>query len=372
MKLENILIYNTERRQFLHGCLSFENGIITKIEYSGKTAEGCKKVIPGLIDVHTHGRAGIDIMAATEEELITLSASYAALGTTTVFPTVMTAPQNEIEAALKRIRAASKNSVCNFDGVHIEGPYISAKRPGCHTVSLIRKPCKEEITALADMIHPLKTHVTLAPEEDRDEAVSTCVSHGITVGIGHSDATYKECIAAIEKGACTFTHTFNAMRPLLHREPGCVGAALASDLFAEFIADGFHLDESVIALSYKAKGNSRFVLITDSIAAAGMPDGKYTLAGIPVNVNDGKILTDDGTIAGSSLDMVTALKNLMSFTGASLEEALPCATENPAKQVGIFDVCGSIQTGKRADLVILAENEPFTIENVAVGGKFLY
>ncbi len=369
MKLENILIYNTEKRQFLHGCLSFENGIITNIEYDGKTGEGCKRVIPGLIDVHTHGRAGVDIMTADEDELTALSKSYASLGVTTVFPTVMTAEAEEIENALKRIKTASKGSVCNFAGVHIEGPYISEKRPGCHTVSLIRKPDFEEIKALADIVAPLKTHVTIAPEKCEADTLRRCVEYGITVGIGHSDALYDECIKALENGACTFTHTFNAMRPLLHREPGCVGAALSSDAFAEFIADGFHLAPSVVNLSYKAKGNERFVLITDSIAAAGMPDGKYALAKIPVNVTDGKILTEDGTIAGSSLDMNTGVKNLMRFTGKPLEEILPCATENPAKQVGIYDICGSLSIGKRADILILGDGE-FEIEEIIIGGKF--
>ena len=370
MKLENILIYNTEKRQFMHGCLSFENGIITDIHYDGKTCGNCKRVIPGLIDVHTHGRAGIDIMSADAEALVTLSKSYAALGVTTVFPTVMTADMEEIKTALERIKAASKDSFCNFAGVHIEGPYISGKRPGCHTVSLIRKPVFEEIKALADIVSPLKTHVTLAPEECDGSTVKACTEYGITVGIGHSDAVYSECISALNDGACTFTHTFNAMRPLLHREPGCVGAALSSDAFAEFIADGFHLAPSVVNLSYKAKGNDRFVLITDSIAAAGMPDGKYALAGIPVNVKDGKIMTEDGTIAGSSLDMKTGVKNLMRFTGKPLEEILPCATENPAKQAGIYDICGSLDVGKRADMLVLGDGE-FEPKTVIIGGKIL-
>ncbi len=370
MKLENILIYNTDERQFKHGCLSFENGIITGVEYGGKAGEGCKRVIPGLIDVHTHGRAGIDIMQADENDLVDLSMSYASSGVTTVFPTVMTAEKEEIEKALKNIRSASEKSVCNFAGVHIEGPYISAKRPGCHTVSLIRKPEFEEIKALADIVAPLKTHITLAPEAGCDDTVKKCTEYGITVGIGHSDALYDECMTALENGACTFTHTFNAMRPLLHREPGCVGAALSSDAFAEFIVDGFHLAPSVVNLSYKAKGNDRFVLITDSIAAAGMPDGKYALAGIPVNVTGGKILTEDGTIAGSSLDMATGIKNLMKFTGRPLEEILPCGTENPAKQAGIYDICGSLTVGKRADIIILGDGE-FEPEDIIIGGKFL-
>ncbi len=370
MKLENILIYNTEKRQFLHGCLSFENGIITDVQYDGKTGENCKRIIPGLIDVHTHGRAGFDIMQADVDDLLKLADSYATLGVTTVFPTVMTAEKKEIENALKRIKSASEKAVCNFAGVHIEGPYISEKRPGCHTVSLIRKPDFEEIKALADIVSPLKTHVTLAPEAGEGDTVKHCTEYGITVGIGHSDALYDECMTALENGACTFTHTFNAMRPLLHREPGCVGAALSSDAFAEFIVDGFHLSPSVVNLSYKAKGNDRFVLITDSIAAAGMPDGKYALAGIPVNVTDGKILTEDGTIAGSSLDMVTGVKNLMKFTGKSIEEILPCATQNPARQVGIYDTCGSLEVGKRADILILGDGE-FEIDDIIIGGKFL-
>lgn len=373
MKLDNYLIYNTEKRRFLHGSISFENGIITDIEYSGKDVKYGKKIIPGLIDVHTHGRAGVDIMSADVDSLISLASSYASLATTTVFPTVMTSEPENIIKAVNNIKEASHHTFSNFAGIHIEGPYISKKRPGCHKTELIRKPDCDEMTSLANMISPLRSHFTTAPEEDGcTDTIKTLSQHGITVGIGHSDASFTQCIEALDAGAVSFTHTYNAMRPLSHREPGCVGAALATDAYAEFIVDGFHLDPNVVKLSYKAKTNSRFVLITDSIAAAGMPDGKYSLAGIPVNVNDGKITTDDGTIAGSSLDMVTGIKNLMKFTSSTLEDVLPCATENPARQVGIYSSRGSLDKGKRADLVILGENGEFEVENVAVLGKFLY
>lgn len=373
MRLDNYLIYNTEKRRFLHGSITVENGIITDIEYSGKDIKKGKKIIPGLIDVHTHGRAGIDIMTAGTDELIALGHSYASLGTTTVFPTVMTAEYDSITSAVKSIKEASRHTFSDFAGIHAEGPYISKKRPGCHKTALIRKPDTEEMVSLAKMISPLLSHFTVAPEEDGCmDAVKVLSQLGSTVGIGHSDADLNTCTEALSAGAVSFTHTYNAMSPLSHREPGCVGASLSSDAYSEFIVDGFHLSPAVVNISYKVKTNSRFVLITDSVAAAGMPDGKYTLADMPVNVKDGKITTDDGTIAGSCLDMVTAVKNLMKFTFSTLEEVLPCATENPAKQVGIYSSRGSLEKGKRADLVILGENGEFEIENVSVFGKFLY
>ncbi len=372
MKIENVLIFNTDQCKFMHGSLSHENGIITEILYDGESGEGCDRIIPGFVEVHTHGRCGYDIMACGETDLVKMSKEYAKTGVTSLFPTVMTAPFEEIEKSIYNIKSSADKCACHIDGVHVEGPYISAKRPGCHTIDLIRNPKSEELLSLIEKISPLKAHFTIAPEEIGGvSAVEACVRAGATVGIGHSDATYDVCQSALNIGACTFTHTFNAMRPLLHREPGCVGCALESDAFAEFIADGIHLSPHVINLSYKAKGNDKFVLVTDSIAAAGMPDGEYALSGIPVSVTNGKITTKDGTIAGSALSMPNAVKNLMEFAKIPFEEALICATANPAKQVGIYDKCGSLEKGKRADIVVIP-HDGFAIKNVLVGGKFLY
>ena len=373
MKIENALIFNTYEKRFLHGSISFENGIITDITYDGKSDRGAVRIIPGLVEIHTHGRNGYDIMACSSEEICSLSSHYAKCGVTSLFPTVMTAEYESILSSIDAIKEASSNSVCNIDGIHVEGPYISSKRPGCHTKELIRKPHPEEICSLIKRIEPLRSHITIAPEENYAlDAIAEGKKLKASFGIGHSDAVYSQCIDALNAGAASFTHTFNAMSPLLHREPGCVGCALSSNAFAEFIVDGIHIDRNVISLAYKIKGNDKFVLVTDSIAAAGMPDGNYSLSEIPVTVSNGKITTADGTIAGSALSMPKAIENLMEFAEIPFEEALRCATANPARQVGIYDICGSLHAGKRADLVLLSHNGIFDIENVAVNGKFIF
>lgn len=373
MRITNASIFNTEEKRFMHGNLSFENGIITEINYDNTELSGDIKIIPGLVEVHTHGRNGFDVMACESDDIVKMSRHYAECGVTSLFPTVMTAPFEQIEHSIDAICQASKSSVCHIDGIHIEGPYISKKRPGCHTVELIRTASVDELCSLIQRMLPLKAHFTLAAEEDgMSDAIRECVRCGASVGIGHSDATYAQCITALRHGAVSFTHTFNAMSPLLHREPGCVGCALASDAFAEFIVDGIHVDENVIRLAYKAKGNDKFVLVTDSIAAAGMPNGDYALAGIPVTVLNGRITTKDGTIAGSALSMPQAIKNLMKFADIPFEQAVICASANPARQVGIYDRCGSLNVGKRADMVLLKNGDVFYIENVISGGKFIF
>ena len=373
MNIENALIFNTDAKKFLHGSISFENGIITDITYDGKSERDAIRIIPGLVEVHTHGRNGYDIMDCSSSDICRMSSHYAQCGVTSLFPTVMTAPYEKMISSIEAIKEASYNSVCNIDGIHVEGPYISPKRPGCHTKELIRKPLPEEICDLIKRIQPLKSHITIAPEESCAlDAIAEGTLLKASFGIGHSDASFAQCADALQAGAVSFTHTFNAMSPLLHREPGCVGCALSSNAYAEFIVDGIHIDRNVIGLAYKIKENGKFVLVTDSIAAAGMPDGNYSLAGIPVTVSNGKITTSDGTIAGSALSMPKAIENLMEFAKIPFEKALICATAAPARQVGIYDVCGSLRVGKRADFVLLGNRGVFDVENVAVNGKFLF
>lgn len=372
-KIENAYIYNTERRRFEYGTLCFEDGWI-----SGNTLfpdavidAGGGYVLPGLIDVHTHGRSGIDIMEADEVALSSLSLSYAASGVTTVFPTVMTAPLERIKSAAKRIKKAEYTA--DFAGIHIEGPYISRKKPGCHELSAIRRPDWTEIQALCEEILPLRSHLTVAPEEDTGGVIrSFCERFGKcggTVAVGHTDADFDTAMRAISDGATAFTHTFNAMTPLSHRAPGAAGAALFSDAFAEFICDGIHVSPAVIRIAYEAKRTQgdKFVLITDSIPAAGLADGEYTMNGIPFTLSGGKAARTDGTIVGSALDLFTAVKNLAKFTGIRFEEALICATKAPAEMVGIYDSRGSLDSGKRADLLLCGKD--MKIRSVFCAGR---
>ena len=253
VRIENAQIFNTEKRKFEYGSLCFENGTITKEVSSPDAvvdAEG-GYVLPGLIDVHTHGRCGMDIMDADGETLTALSLSYAQSGVTTVFPTIMTAPVDKLKTSIENIKKA--NPVCDFAGIHVEGPYISKKKPGCHNIPDIRPLDIPEIFELCEAILPYRPHLTVAPEEDTDGLISAFMDRfgkdGGSVAIGHSNADYATCVKALAEGANAFTHTFNAMTAIGHREPGVAGAALATDAYAELICDGIHVCPAIIHVS---------------------------------------------------------------------------------------------------------------------------
>lgn len=368
VKITGAGVYDTGSRGFVLRDLFFTDGIISAPSAYDKTIDaGGKLLVPGLIDVHTHGRAGIDIMEADEHLLSELSEKYCQSGVTSVFPTVMTAPPEKLSGAIRRIKAA-KDTGAGFCGIHVEGPYISPEKPGCHNVSFIRKPKAAEMIALAKEIFPLRAHFTCAPEEAEPGAIKA-LSEYATVGIGHTKATDTEAWQALSDGAVSFTHTFNAMSPLTHRNTGAAGVALASGAYAEFIVDGMHVSKTAVLAAYNAKLRtpSRFVLITDSIPQAGLPYGSYAMNGIKFRLGEDGAREENGTLVGSTLSLIGAVKNLMRFCGISFGEAVAFATEAPAKMVGIYDKVGSLDIGKRADILICSPDG--SICTVIAGGK---
>ena len=354
MTVYNAKVYDTKNKRFFIGSVSFDNGVITDVReggYEGDINGEGLYLLPGLIDVHSHGRGGVDFMNASPDDMSKCFGSYLKHGVTTVFPCVMTAPYCKITDAIENIK--NTKSDINIDGIHVEGPYISKKRPGCHNISQLRPLYADEARKLTRLIFPLKAHFTVAPElEGADMFIRTLTDNGATVGIGHTDCTYAQAMHAIDEGCVSFTHTYNTMRELKHREPGTVGAALSGRAYAEFICDLFHVCAPVIDISYRAIGCDRFVIVSDSIEAADMPDGTYYLSGMQVNVKDGKATNSEGAIAGSTTNIFDELKNLIKTVKAPLEDLIPAATANPAKQVGIYDKTGSIEKGKRADLIL--------------------
>ena len=366
MQTYTAFVFDTSERKFKPAKIRVENGIISKI-----TKASAPKVpvyiIPGLIDVHTHGRCGYDIMASPKDELSKMSLEYAKVGTTSLFPTVMTAPLDNVTAAILSVVGAKPRGA-RFLGVHVEGPYISKEKRGCHDASYIRMPDKGEMTDIVNKISPLKAHFTVAPENCPSGLVAA-LSTISTVGIGHTGTDFKTAMSAVYDGAVSFTHTFNAMTQMTQREAGVVGAALYSGAYAEFIVDGFHVSPEVISIAYQAKKKQgdKFVLITDSIPQAGLPDGRYEMNGIEFTLSGKSAKRDDGTIVGSATDLYTAVKNLSAFADISFEEALICATKNPAEMVGIYDKVGSIDVGKYADFIVLDQNRNIT--SVYVGGE---
>lgn len=320
---------------------------------------GCL-VIPGLVDIHTHGALGYDVSVSSPEEIVELSKFYAKNGVTSFMPTTMTAADEDIYKAISNIKAAAESEQLGSSivGVHTEGPYINPVRGGCHEKDLIRLPKAADADRIRESLgKKLKWRVTVAPEmPGMPDFIRYVTEKGGLVSIGHTDADAKTVYEAIDAGANCFTHLFNAMKGIHHREPGTAGAALISDTFAELICDGIHVNPEIVKLIYKAKGAGQMVLITDSMPATGLDDQNLIFGGVKVIVKNGIARTEDGTLAGSTLLLKDAVENLTRFTGMPFEDAVRTATVNPAKVIGIDRFTGSMYPGKRADFVVMDDN----------------
>ena len=356
--IKNGLVLDSIKKEFIKQDILIENN---KIKDVGNINVDCeiidatdKYVIPSFIDIHTHGAMGVDFLNATSDNSDALLNHYLNHATKTIYATTVTASESQILTAIKNIKEISKKSKINIEGIHIEGPFISKDAPGCHKVSEIRIPTISELDKICEVADGLKLRITVAPEIDGAENfIKEAVKRSINIGIGHSSADGETVKKALSWGANVMIHLYNAMTPLHHRKPGCVGIGLSSDVYTEIICDGHHVNPDVIDLTYKIKGSDKLVLITDSMEATGMTNGKYSIGGIDVFMKDDVVTTENGTLAGSTLNMLQAVKNLMNFTNATLADAVICASLTPAKVVGIDDITGSIEIGKRADISIL-------------------
>ncbi len=328
------------------------------------------RLVPGLIDVHTHGRAGGDFNSAGAETLIKMSRSYLESGVTSVMPTLASDTLDGLLSAADRIRSAKEQGAENFVGVHLEGRYLNAKRRGAHAESLLAPLDTNELDCLIEKMKRVgAVHISAALELDKSgEFIKTAIRNGATLGLAHTDAMFAEAQRAFENGARSMTHTYNAMSPFHHRDGGAVGAGLLNDnVYCEIIVDGFHVTPEAVSLAYRLKGD-KLVLITDSMEATGMPDGEYSIAGLPVTVKDGQARTHEGAIAGSTLSLLEGVKNLAAFVNISFAEALYHATASPAKMLGIFDSVGSLEVGKIANMLVL-DNENNVREVIFKGEK---
>lgn len=318
-------------------------------------------VLPGLVDMHTHGRAGYDFATAGREQMALMKRSYAEHGVTTVFATLASATKEEWLRAIADIEA------CGYDGIHLEGRYLNPVKRGAHNPALLVPLDPRDLEECLNTVH-IPCHITAALELDPDGGFAACAkAYGATLALGHTNATAEEARAALSHGADCFTHLYNAMPPLHHREGGAVCVALTTDAWTELIADGMHICADMVRLTYQIKGRERLILITDSMEATGCADGEYAIAGEKVIVRSGRAETLSGALAGSTLDLWQGVKNLMRMTGAPLEDAVRCATVNPATAVGIFDRVGSIDAGKRADLLLV--DDALEIRGVYAAGE---
>lgn len=313
------------------------------------------KVIPGLIDVHTHGIMGVDTMDADFE---TLSKLYASVGTTTFLPTTMTMPTEDL---LRVSNAKTDYEGANIAGFHFEGPYISKNRKGAQDERNILEPTIQHFGKFKNV-----KMVTVAPEVNGALDFIEQVSSNTIVSLGHTDCTAEVATIAFLKGAKCLTHTFNAMPPMLHRNPGPIAAAVKNNAYAQIICDGFHVAPDVFYTAYKMFGADRLVLISDSIRCAKCEEGTYNCGGLSVTLKDNKALLPDGTIAGSCSSLLDCVKCAVKF-GVSESDAVKMATETPAKLLGLNK--GKIAVGYDADMLVL--DNDFNIKSVIIGGKVM-
>lgn len=381
MKDGGVFLINAEvydGAKFETKTIGIKNGIIHAVK-EGERMEGeridlsGKKLVPGFIDIHTHGGAGVDVNAADEEGLERIAEFFAKKGTTSFLVSVLTDSEESTRRCIETcLSFRNRNSSgAGLLGIHLEGPFLAREYKGAMPERFLRRADLELLKKYQLLAKGGIRYITISPEvEGVLDMIPDILELGIIPSIGHSGASYESCMEAIKRGARASTHTFNAMGLLHQHYPGVMGAVLESDVYCEAIFDGKHLHPGTVRLLLKTKGLDRVVAITDSIMAAGLPDGRYKLGVNDVVVEDSDArLADTGVRAGSTLTMDRALENILRFTGLSLEEALPLFCENPARLLGIFDRKGSIAEGKDADLLVLDEEN--RIEKVFVGGRSL-
>ncbi|MBO2518561.1 MAG: N-acetylglucosamine-6-phosphate deacetylase [Firmicutes bacterium] len=313
---------------------------------------------PGFIDVHLHGGGGADVMDASPGALSQLARTHARHGTVAFLPTTVTAPYEQLHRVLEAVEetAGAREEGAELLGVHLEGPHLNPARAGAQNPEFLTPPSLPEMQALLERFPGRVRWVTVAPElEGARELIQYLREAGVVVSIGHSDATYEQAMVAFQWGISHATHTFNGMNPLHHRAPGVPGAVLtAPGVSAEIIADGFHIHPGVARLLWQVKGPDRLLLVTDAMRATDLPDGRYDLGGLEVDVVGGAArLAGQETLAGSTLTLERAVAWMVEAVGLSLAEAVQLASLNPARRLGVAHRLGSLEVGKDASLVLL-------------------
>jgi N-acetylglucosamine-6-phosphate deacetylase len=348
-----------------HPIVAVEDGRIASITTRAESAvpPGARIVdfpdatlAPAFFDIHIHGAAGHDAMEATPEALAAIGGFLASHGTASFLATTVTAPLDATLGAVsglaKLIAQPPAEDAARPLGIHLEGPFLSHLKRGVQPAEHLLAPNIAVFDRLFEAAEGHLRLMTLAPElPGAVELTAHATGRGVCVSLGHSNATAAETRAAIAAGAVSATHTFNAMRPLDHREPGILGTVLADDsLFAELICDGIHSMPEMTKIWWRAKGPERAILVTDAMSAAGMPDGEYRLGGLAVQVANGRAMSG-GVLAGSVLTLDRALQNFLAFTDATLDQGLRLLTVNPAKLTGLGAEAGSLAAGGAANLV---------------------
>jgi len=323
--------------------------------------------VPGFIDVHIHGAGGRDIMEGSDEALATVTRRLAEFGTTSLLATTVTADFDQTCRAVEGVSAYIASQHLSLQpraevlGIHFEGPFLSKERRGVHRAEFLQLPSAELLQRFLNSAAGNARILTIAPELlGAMPCIDAARSLGMVVSIGHTDATYEQARAAVAHGAHHATHVYNAMRPFTHRDPGVIGAVLTtSEITAELIADGIHVDEIAMKVLLQAKGADGVILISDGLSATGMPDGKYNLGGMEFSVTGGVCRNSEGKLAGSTLTLDRALRNVVKL-GIPFANAVGMLTLNPAKLLGIEFKKGALRTGADADIVLLNEGLEIT------------
>lgn len=334
-------------------------------------------LLPGFIDIHVHGGSGKDFMNATEEAFDEITTFHGRNGTTAMLATTMTASKESIEEVLETTALYQKGQMpgARLIGVHLEGPFINKKWIGAQNPAYVTPPNLEWVQDWVARYPGLIQIVTMAPElEGAAPLIRWLTEQDIVASCGHTDAAYSQIIDAVGHGLRHAVHTYNAMTPLHHREPGTVGAILTQNrMSAEIIADGHHVHPEAIRLLARSKPKDKLILITDAIVAAGLGDGNYELGGLDVVVQDGVARLKEGSsLAGSTLTMINAFRFALQHLEIDIEQASRLASANAAKAIGIYDETGSIAVGKSADLVLTSADPSYTIQRVWSAGNPIF
>ena len=336
-----------------------DHRLVDKAEYQDDgeviDAEGLL-VLPGLVDIHSHGAAGEDFSDGNPEGLKKILQYEKRCGITSYCPTSMTFPKERLRQIFASIKGAQTEDGATVVGINMEGPFLDPAKKGAHVEKWIAAPDVAFVRELNQDADGLVRLVTLAPNMDGAEEFIKEMHEEVCISLGHTAADYDCASRAMKLGAHHVTHLYNAMQPFGHRAPGLIGAAMDDpECMVELICDGYHIHPSAIRAAFRMFGPERVILISDSMRATGMENGTYELGGQEVTVKDRKAVLKDGTLAGSATNLYRCMCKAVEF-GIPLEQAIMAATANPARSIGIFDRVGSIRIGKQADLLLVSEN----------------
>ena len=376
MIIKNALVFTLDQG-FVNKEVKIKDGRFTDediVEDTVIDAQG-NYLIPGLVDIHFHGCAGHDFSDGTPEALQAIGAYELKNGITSICPASMTLAEETLANVCENAYAyytkpeTDKPEGSRLCGIHLEGPFISMEKKGVQNPAYVKSPDIAMFNRLQDAAHGLVKLITIAPETEGAEEFIKELSSKVHISVGHTCSDYDTAYKAFALGADHVTHFFNAMPAFTHRAPGVFGAAFdQKHVMPEMICDGVHINPSAVRVVFSLFGQDRLIMISDSMMATGVEDGDYSLGGLPVKVHGNLATLADGTIAGSATNLMDCVRTVVKKMDIPLETAIRCASHNPAKAIGVDDVCGSIEAGKLGDCVILSKDDLAT-QKVILGGK---